>query len=318
MFGAMFGTVFPILATLIEGFRLLDGFSLWGVMALHASNPLLLIIDTAPFFLGLFSYFLGRMSERAVGLQYARRKEIEGFLERLKVNNKELKEVNEALDGLLYTASHDLKTPVVNLKSMVWMLRSLVQPVENQALVLDVIDRMEKSTERFECIVADLLDISRIDSHYKEGFQVVKLKEVVAAVTQELDEVIGQKSAQIRTDFSSVETVSFPRQSLQSVLKHLVANSIKYSSPDRTPDLLLRSQVVDDMVALEVSDNGVGIDLEKHRENIFKMFKRLNKESEGMGLGLYIVKRIMDKCGGVIEVQSIPGNGATFTLLIPN
>ena len=134
---------------------------------------------------------------------------------------------------------------------------------------------------------------------------------------EELDEQVRQKSAQIKTDFSQAPTLNFPPPSLANAIKHLVSNGIKYSAPGRQPDLQLRSHLVQNMVAFEVRDNGVGIDLEKHRESIFKMFKRLNKEGGGVGLGLYIVKRIMDKGGGGVDVSSVPGQGATFTLLIP-
>lgn len=317
LWGALFGLVFPVLATLIELWQSDSPASFSFVWDLHTTNPLLPIIDTAPFFLGLFSYLLGRLSERAIQIQRARRSEIEGFLDRMKKRNHELKEVNDALDGLLYTASHDLKTPVVNLKSMVKMLRTLMDRPGSEKMIEEVIERMEDATERFDATLDDLLDISRIDLHFEEGPQVVELANLVESILFEMSDLIERKGAVVTMNFKLAPQVRFPKRSLESVLRHLISNGIKYSSDGQRPEVAVQSRGKDGDIVLEVIDNGVGIDLERHGESIFQMFKRLNKKGGGVGLGLYIVRRIMEKGGGRVDVQSRLGEGACFAISIP-
>lgn len=315
--GSLFGLCFPIVGTIMEASRTGSDFSLSELLALHTANPLLAIIDTAPIFLGLFAYLLGRVSERTLAIQRARRREIEDFFERAKLQNAELKTANEALDGLLYSASHDLKTPVVNLKSMIQMLRAVLARPDNAEMVEQVIIRMEAATLRFETTLNDLLDISRIELHFADGMHWVDFETVVEAVMEEISPLIKSKAAVIHIECEEAPRVWFSRTGLHAVLKHLLANGVKYSHPDRQPNIILRSSIRQGQYCLEVRDNGVGINLDLHKESIFKMFKRLNKESQGTGLGLYIVQRTVEQGGGAIGVESEIGKGSCFSLHLP-
>ena len=153
--GALFGLLFPILATLIRILQSSIPFSFAQILEIHLSDPLIQIIDTAPFFLGLFAYFIGRAQAKAIGSQERRRKEAEVFSQQLREQNQDLQELNEVLDGLIYTASHDLKTPVVNLKSMLDMLRMIKDRPGSEAQMEQILDRMDLAADRFDHTIQD-------------------------------------------------------------------------------------------------------------------------------------------------------------------
>jgi len=317
IWGALFGFAFPIVATILAVTAEPGPVSPAKVLELHRTNPLLLIIDLAPLVLGIFSYFLGQTSEKGLMVQRQRRKDAEKYLYTLESQNKELTELNNALDSLLYTASHDLKTPIVNFRSLSYMLRQLISTGADPEMVLQAMDRLDQSTDKMENIIADLLNLSRVEAHFDEGYSLISLKDAVSKCTESVEGEIKRKQIQINTDFSAAEKLMFPPQSLESILNNLIGNAIKYSSPERPPQVNIFTKRTDDNIVLNIQDNGIGIDLERHREKLFQMFKRLNNQSGGSGLGLYIVKRIVDKSGGSIEVQSEPGKGTLFSLSIP-
>ena len=314
LLGVAFGFCFPVMATLIE----------WpnkpelGLFELHLQTPLLLIIDTAPFFLGLFSFFLGKQTERNLAGAEKHRRAVEEHSNELEERNQQLTELNEVLDGMVYTASHDLKTPVVNFQSMLSMLQTVRHREGSEEMVDEIIGRMEKATGKFQEIIASLLEVSQVDRKLGEDVEEVDLKELLEGVKENLSEEIARREAVIRSEFSTVPKVNFSKSGLERIIQNLLSNSLKYTHPERRPEISLRSKRVASFVQLTFQDNGIGIDTEKQKGKLFKMFTRLHgNDLEGSGIGLYIVKRTLESSGGRIEVESTPGQGTTFYIYIP-
>src|SRR5207248_2026244 len=111
--------------------------------------------------------------------------------------------------------------------------------------------------------------------------------------------------------------VHYTYQDLQSVLSNLLSNAIKYRSPDRSPEITVKTLKGPDGPELVVKDNGRGMNLDEVKERIFKKYQRFSEhdgEQEGTGLGLWIVKETVEKNGGRVEVMSTPGEGTTFRI----
>jgi signal transduction histidine kinase len=118
-------------------------------------------------------------------------------------------------------------------------------------------------------------------------------------------------------DLDNCDTVSFAPQHLRSLLYNLLSNALKYRHPDRPPVVQLRCHHAATATVLEVQDNGLGLTLDQQHK-LFAMFRRLHDHVAGSGVGLYMVKRMIENAGGTIAVQSEAGIGSTFTVTFPS
>ena len=129
---------------------------------------------------------------------------------------------------------------------------------------------------------------------------------------------INRLDAQIKTDFSAVSVIEYPPQYLNSIIHNLVSNSLKYHYPGRKPLISVRTEKAGDNVILSVSDNGLGIDLVKHKENFFKIGKVFHRHPNAKGFGLYMTKTQVEAMGGGIWVESVPNEGSVFFIEFAN
>lgn len=227
--------------------------------------------------------------------------------ETLKTRNEELQKINNDLDNFIYTASHDLKSPVSNLEGLFNMLLSKIE-LDDKLLRLKVM--IEASFARFKNTITALTEIAKVQKEDAEDLEVVKFSDTVEEVKSDIKEQIEKYDAQIQAEFT-VEQIRFSRKNLRSILYNFITNAIKYSDLQRRPVVKIATEKEDDFVVLTIADNGLGIPLE-NQNKIFQMFKRLHDHVEGTGVGLYIVKRIVDNAGGKIEVESEEGKGTAF------
>lgn len=317
IWGAAFGLCFPIVATIIELVRLPGDVTFSKAIAVHGENPLLLIIDTAPFFLGLFSYGIGVATESLLRIQQVRRKENTRYVGQLEHQNRELAELNAALDALVYTASHDLKTPLINFKSMLSMLETLLAKPGSEAMVREVIDRMRQATLKMDITITDLLDISRVEANFDGEWERIRVKSVLNDLVSEQAVDLAHKAGEVEVEVGEDLELFFPLESLRSLFSNLISNAIKYSAENRPPRVTIAANRLQDHYEFLVRDNGRGIDLDKHGKKLFRMFKQLQHGVEGSGIGLYVVKRIVDQAGGTIAVESTVDQGTTFRIHLP-
>jgi len=227
--------------------------------------------------------------------------------------NGELIRINDDLDNFVYCASHDLKSPIVNAEGLVTALKEEITDESPQ--VAELFLRLDGSVQQMHRTIQDLSDVSTLQkSTDTSHFKFIPLAEVVAEIKIDLAEKIQKNNAQINFDFQAVDAIWFTHKNLKSVLYNLVCNGIKYQNPERVPVINISTADLGDYICLAVTDNGIGIDLKKHEKKIFSLFKRLNNNVEGSGVGLFIVKRIMENNQGRVEVESMPGEGSTFKL----
>lgn len=234
----------------------------------------------------------------------------------LQRKNAQLIRINSDLDNFIYTASHDLKVPIVNLEGLLILINKNIQdklPEKEKNLL----NMMHTSIERFKKTIEDLSDVTKmqkdLDDEVKE---IIQFPVVFEDVRNDIEQLILENKASISCSFE-VQEVAFDRKNMRSILFNFLTNAIKYRSRERNPQVSIKTSKVKNGVLLSISDNGEGIP-ENQYEKIFSLFKRLNKAVEGSGMGLYIVKRIIDNHGGSIEVKSEIGKGTTFNIYLQN
>ncbi len=226
--------------------------------------------------------------------------------------NKELLATNADLDNFVYSASHDLKAPIFNIEGLVQELEQhLPREVAASEEVQQLSTYIQSSIDRFKRVVADLTQVTRIQREQGEDVTSVNLQDLVAEVSMDFKPIIAESGATIVTDLAPANAIQFSAKNLRSVVYNLISNALKYRHPDRKPYITISSESTPEFVVLVVRDNGLGLnpaDVQK----IFSMFKRLHDHVEGSGIGLYIVKKIIENAGGKIEVESSLGEGTTF------
>ncbi|AHM60366.1 PAS/PAC sensor hybrid histidine kinase [Flammeovirgaceae bacterium 311] len=226
--------------------------------------------------------------------------------------NRQLLATNADLDNFVYSASHDLKAPISNIEGLMNAL--LVHlPAESleSATTKQLISYIKASIERFKRTVTDLTKVARIQRESGEDVQYVNLAQVVTEVQLDFESVIAESDAVLQTDFSKDSYVRFSAKNVRSIVYNLLSNAIKYRAARRTPVIRITTESTPEYTILSVSDNGLGIDL-AYEQKMFSMFKRLHDHVEGSGVGLYIVKRVVENAGGKITVESEVGVGSTF------
>ena len=238
-------------------------------------------------------------------------------------SNKELEEMNQQLtyintdlDNFIYTASHDLRAPVYNIERLMEELL-LELPEESLKLegVKDITRMMHDAVNRFKRTINSLTEVTKIQKDTPEIATSVNLKDLVSEVMLDMQQTVKSSGADIQMEIDDCIVLSFSEKNLRSIVYNLLSNSIKYRHPDRKPVVEVACEQVDEFIVLTVKDNGLGIS-QNNQAKLFNMFKRFHDHVEGSGIGLYMVKRILDNSNGKIEVESQEGEGTTFKVYL--
>jgi signal transduction histidine kinase len=238
--------------------------------------------------------------------------ELQASNEELNKSNTQLIRTNVDLDNFIYTASHDLKAPISNIEGLLLALERELPAASRVGDVPYMLTLMQEATERFKRTITHLTDISRLQKEHDQAAELVRLDVVVEAVRLDLLPLIEQTQAQLEVQVPASVMLTFSEKNLRSVVYNLLSNALKYRYPDRVPQVRVSYLPQHEYQVLEVQDNGLGMDLSHSQEKLFAMFQRLHTHVEGTGIGLYMVKKIVENAGGRIEVASQLGQGSTF------
>jgi PAS domain S-box-containing protein len=238
---------------------------------------------------------------------------VEQQLEELKTINEQLKMANDDLDAFVYTASHDLKAPIANIEGLIELLRRRVDSADPQ--LQSLFQLVELSIGRFQGTIKDLTEVALIPRRNLEKEQAINPAEIIEEVQTLIREMILGSEAKIEVVCDPEARLLFSRSNFRSIVYNLLTNSLKYRAPERPPHIRIGLEKVPGYSLLTVSDNGMGIAPDK-QDKIFAMFKRLHTHVEGTGIGLFIIKRIVDSSDGKIEVDSAEGRGTTFRVFL--
>lgn len=234
-------------------------------------------------------------------------------------NNRILKRKNEMLDAFVYRVSHDLKSPTTNILTMLKMFGDMqASALETNPMLAKVYAHLTESANLLQVRIADLLEMSRQENVISETIEDIDIVEVLEKVRRDLSVEIETSGATIETDFAAAHFIASGRENMFSLFSNLLSNAIKYRAKDRSPVIKLKTSLEGNQTLLEISDNGIGMDLEKNGSKLFGMFNRFHDHVPGTGIGLYIVKKIIENSGGKIEVQSKLDVGTTFFIHFTN
>ncbi|SMB97765.1 PAS/PAC sensor signal transduction histidine kinase [Hymenobacter roseosalivarius DSM 11622] len=233
----------------------------------------------------------------------------------LKQANEQLTRANVDLDNFIYTASHDLKAPISNIEGLLHALTQQLSPtIQQAALVQPILDMIQGAVDRFKQTIDHLTDITKLQQEYTPTTEQVELTTVVEDVRLDLLPLIEETGAHLEIDVADCPAITFSAKNLRSVVYNLLSNALKYRHPDRVPHIRISCRCEASWLVLRVQDNGLdGVQQTK----LFGMFRRLHTHVEGSGIGLYMVKKMVENVGGKIEVESQIGLGSTFFVSFP-
>jgi signal transduction histidine kinase len=230
--------------------------------------------------------------------------------------NKDLERTNKDLDTFVYTASHDLKAPILNIEGLLKALeKQLGKETLQQTRVQQMYELLYHSVNRFKSTIGDLTEVARIGKESTEDVASVDIGDMLREVLADLEMQLREAGVRLEHNIEC-PAIRFSRKNLKSILYNLLSNAVKYRSPDRRPLVRITCQMQEGYTLITVQDNGMGMDM-RQKDKIFALFKRLHAHVEGTGIGLYIVKKMIEQAGGRIEVESQVGVGSTFTVYLP-
>lgn len=224
-----------------------------------------------------------------------------------------LRRSNSDLEQFAYVASHDLQEPLRMVSSYVQLFaRRYADQVDPQAR--KYIDYAVDGAKRMQSLINALLEYSRVGR--KEQPSRVSPGLALAQALENLRSAIEEAGAVVTSD--ALPEVVIDGRQLTQVFQNLVGNAVKFRRPDVTPRIHVSARLDGDEAEFGVHDNGIGLD-PRHADRIFVIFQRLHTREEysGTGIGLSIAKKVIDRAGGRIWVESEPGQGSTFLFTLP-
>lgn len=236
--------------------------------------------------------------------------EIEKQTQDLKTANAELTDHNNRLEQFAFVISHNLRAPMSRILGLSSILDFTKEPNE----ISQIAKLMMQSTHDLDRIIQDLTDILAVQKIDVNALTQTRLDSIYDKVLSTLDGDIKGTNASISADFTGAGNLKTIPSYLESIFYNLINNAIKFRHPDRNPVINLRSVAHDDYVQIDIADNGLGIDTEANKENLFSLYKRFHSHVEGRGLGLYLVKTQVSALGGRIDLKSKQGDGSVFTV----
>jgi len=235
--------------------------------------------------------------------------------ELLHQKNKRLKHINKDLDNFVYSATHDLRSPVSNLELLLKFLHAEAMQLNSSEKFIDYFNLVFKSMDKLKVVLDDLTEVVKVDDQ-DGNIQKLSFVEIIEEVKLSLQNEIQNSRSEIVIHFN-VSEVNFSRKNLRSVFYNILSNAIKYRENNSALVMNIKTEKDDQFTLLSISDNGIGI-REKDIEKVFLPFQRINYDIEGTGIGMWIMKRIIENNGGKIAIESEVNKGTTFKIYFKN
>ncbi|HEY4111942.1 sensor histidine kinase [Puia sp.] len=248
---------------------------------------------------GEFSMVIG------FGMEISDRKALEEKQARLV---RQLSTQNTQLIDFCNIVSHNLRAPLVNISMLVDILGTSDDLDEHKLLT----SKLRPVLDNLHSTFNELVESIQIRQNPEIRSEKLSVQEGLQRTTESLQTEIHRLEAEIEADFASAPVINFPPQYLRSILLNLISNALKYHCPGRPPRIRVTTRREKDKIVLAVADNGLGVDLVKHRDSFFKIGKVFHRHPDAKGFGLFMTKTQVEAMGGRIWVESEPQIGTTF------
>ncbi len=219
-------------------------------------------------------------------------------------------EQNNRLRNFAHIVSHNLRTHTGNFELMLEMYKNEDEEAEKET----ILEHLTNISANLSDTIKHLNEVVTINTSTEIKKAELNLQEYLNNTIALLDTDIKSTNAKITGNFVGWKTFQFVPAYLDSILLNFITNAIKYKHPDKDPELEISTKVENGKKILSFSDNGSGIDLKKHGEKLFGMYKTFHKNKNSRGIGLFITKNQIESLGGKIEVESEVGKGTTFKI----
>ncbi|MDO5972765.1 PAS domain-containing sensor histidine kinase [Flavivirga jejuensis] len=217
---------------------------------------------------------------------------------------------NKRLFNFAHIVSHNLRSHTSNLSLVVELLNS----TESKEEKLELINSVENIASSLNDTILHLNEVVTIQTSTNKSKSLVKFSKSLKRVKISIGQIITKSRTIINSDFSKIDTIDYIPAYLESILLNLITNSIKYKHPERDPIIEIKSYVENSRTILEITDNGIGIDLEKFGDKLFGMYKTFHYNKDAIGIGLFITKNQIDALDGEINVFSEVEKFTTFKI----
>ena len=246
--------------------------------------------------------------QRDITEEKEQEKEREQLIKELTQNNSDLKQFS-------YITSHNLRAPLSNLTGLLNLLEDI--EIEDYELK-EILQGFSKSTQQLNDTVNDLVNIIIIKDSLAIDKEPIVIRDVFENIINQLSFLISNLNPIIKLDVDKVNSLFLNRSYFESILLNLTTNALRYSDPSRQLKILVAAKNLGTETQIIFKDNGLGIDLKRHRDKVFGLYQRFHDNPDSKGLGLYLVKSQVESMGGSITIDSEVGVGTTFTITFKN
>lgn len=230
--------------------------------------------------------------------------------ELINISNELIKQ-NGELERFAYIASHDLRSPGINLNSLLRLYENAPNPREKE----EFMQAIKSVSANLLIKLDDLIELMRKRNGPAVENEDLSFEEVFMKIMENLSADVKQTKSKVEHDFTQAPCIRYPKSYLESIMQNLLTNAIKYRHPDRQPHIKIRTYLESEKTCMQVKDNGLGIDLKKHGHKLFGIYNTFHNREDSKGIGLFITKAQIVTMGGDIIAESTAGEGTTFTVV---
>ena len=217
---------------------------------------------------------------------------------------------NSRLFNFAHIVSHHLRSHTSNLSLIVELLKETKTDQDK----IDLLANVEDVSENLDNAISQLNKVVSIQTLLRKERVKISFEEALELVLASISSLINRENAKIIAEFQKLKEISYIPEYLESILLNLITNAIRYRQPGRKPVIFIQTYVENEKEFLEISDNGMGIDLDAHGDKMFGMYKTFHQNPEAKGIGLFITKNQVEALGGTISVTSTVDIGTTFKI----
>lgn len=218
------------------------------------------------------------------------------------------KSQNDSLLNFAHIVSHNLRSHSTNMT----MLAKFLSQEEDEKELKNINRMITDAAESLSETIAHLNDVVQVKTGALKNLQSISVLNTIEQIKKSIGGLLEKQEAIIKIDIKNSHFVNAVPAYLESIFLNILTNALKYSSPDRTPLIEIKSQLKKETVLISFKDNGQGIDLKRHGDKIFGMYKTFHKHKDAKGIGLFITKNQIEAMGGSIKIESVVDQGTTI------